>query len=441
MANPYYIPTETPASAFSKSLENSLGLGLQVYGLREKSRLANIQNDMESKKLAEQVRENNIRFGTGTPDAADFTPGLEQRKLGLMEKANTLQEKNVNIEAQKIPVHLRNFGMDQVVGLESRLNAQGEGVKKAFEPVTGFLTNMAKEANVDNMTAMGQLSSNWGFYRDKVIEGLSKEYQTQAAKDPTFTESPQANEIMKTIEVFGKTDDVGNILEKAADGTVIKKGNIPRDVLFQSTWASYVHDTTYEKELTRQMMRGEKTPEQVSNLIHPRSEAAYTPSFKGGYTGAKGEALSFDERTGRYTLAGTDTPYQGKVRTPQENVKLIQPPERAGKMAGKMDEADKQTLLGIRQDKRDTQKQIWEYDKLPNVDIYKAQKAEISNLKAQLADLNAQEAEITGRKIKAVQPQTGTSYRTAQEVKADFNAGKIKKLEAMQILRKYFGMK
>jgi hypothetical protein len=437
MTNPYYIPYETPASSFSNALQNTLGLGMQMYGLKQRGRLAEIEQNLENKRLNESIRQHDFSARLGERQAA-----IGERNAATAEQHNVIMKQNAAVEAAKLPTYKQNFGMGDVTALKSGL--QAKGLDKAFEPIMAPLETMAKDANVDKLSAMTSMSNNWSFYRDKLVDGLSKDYQSKSTKDPLFAQSPEGKEILKTIDAFSNTDDTGNLMERQPDGTVITKGNVVRDVFFSNTWSSYASDmaskrvlASYDQAVAEKVRSGELSPEKASTLIHPRTEPTYTPSFKGGYTGTKGEALTFDERTGKYFLSGTDTPYLGKVKTPQENVKEIhfEKPEKTKYQAVNVTLDDGSIVAA------NFNPATGKYHDPESGAVLKIKARAGTGGKPEDPERQAIKDKLLGKPAAAVPPAKVKSYKTADEVKADFQAGKLDKAKALQILQKQFGYK
>ena len=111
----------------------------------------------------------------------------------------------------------------------------------------------------------------------------------------------------------------------------------------------------------------------------------------------------------------------------------------AGALEGRLNK--RQELISLRQDKATLKRQISKIKALPELDIYSTQKADLPQLEDELQDLIEREDQLLG---KSEEPENSgelqTEFKTPDEVRSAFNAGKIDKQKALEILKRNFGM-
>jgi hypothetical protein len=257
---------------------------------------------------------------------------------------------------------------------------------------------------VDKISAAAMIANDWGFYRDKLTEGITKDYNRRLDKDPNFTQTPEAKQMIQAVEALGKTDDKGNFMEKGTDGQIVNKGNFVRDVMFQPAFQSYHQEemskknlATFDQTIAEKVRTGEMKPEEGAMLVHPRTEREDKP-----YASAGGGVV-YDTKTGKPTFVKPNAPREPRA------AKIVTGEDEKGQVTYNVDTKEKEYIGG-------------------------AKPKGGAKDPAKEAERQAIRDKIMGKTASA------KNYKTANDVKKDFQAGKLTWDQAARILRDTFGM-
>lgn len=292
MSNPYYFPQQ---NSWADSLQNSIQLGMQMYGLRQKARSDELDRSIKAKQLAEHVRQGELDYGTGTPGTASFVPGLKQRALDLTEKnINTDIERN-QIAAEKNRIdtlpHNQIMKTTDIMAIEEPLvrvvdGKRDERMKNNFKPVIDSLKSLTgKVTNVEAVKIVGQ---QWSFHKPQITENLINDRNKRIAENPNFAGSVEDGQLKQVIDLISMSDDQGNTKIPGPNGQELTANLVPYLFpKFITTMESYVAEQSAKKALlakttteampTMDKVAAQKVlegkPEEAVRLIHPTAES------------------------------------------------------------------------------------------------------------------------------------------------------------------------
>ena len=438
MANPYYIPHENKTLDFLK-------LGLQLYGMKQ-------HGDLSREKMALTEKENLMR-------------GQEREQTDWYANENLLQNRRkINIDEQRVgqmtranqlkvneQPHLGNWGTVKATIAKKELEKLG--VKKDFY-LFQKLEEMAADPNVTNEAAFMTLKAEYPQVRNELRTMIAEDFVNKLEKDQNYIKSPEGMKQSAVLEILD-TDETGDKYLSQYFGPTMQSMKRRDAKAYEAE-----NPLSPEQWATREVQQGRMTQERLVGFLQSikKKDVAWGEPT----TDAQGNVIqrSSQGKLDVVTRKPTDEVAWGPLQTDKGGNQF----QRSNR--GKIDIINKAEKPEMTQKEAlGKQSQIHtaltrlgkggvidalvatlnpELSGLVGSNDPAALEAAKEALKIQLADVQKYIPANMRVKMPEVKAQGGSlaaEYKSAEEVKAAFQSGKITKEKAKELLQRNFGFK